>query len=215
MRPSGKARRVRISGIFDRGATQPGGMQRRPNAAGLPPRAASLARRIARARVPLGFAAAAIVLWLAIPTSGSLLAGSIIAAVGESLRVWAAGHLNKSREVTCSGPYRWFAHPLYVGSSIMATGLAVAARSRIVAVVIALYLGVTITAAIRSEEAFLRERFGDGYDRYRHGGGESRRDHARRFSMAQAVANREHRALVGLVLAVLLLFLKATYNGGG
>jgi hypothetical protein len=41
MRPAGKARRARIPGVFERGATQPDGMQRRPNAAGLSPRAAS------------------------------------------------------------------------------------------------------------------------------------------------------------------------------
>jgi hypothetical protein len=51
MRPDGKARRVRISGIFERGATQPGGMQRRPNAAGLSPRAVRL--WVALASVPL------------------------------------------------------------------------------------------------------------------------------------------------------------------
>src|ERR1700680_501925 len=39
MRPDGKARRVRIPGVFERGATPPGGMQRRPNAAGRSPRA--------------------------------------------------------------------------------------------------------------------------------------------------------------------------------
>jgi hypothetical protein len=32
MRPAGKARRPRILGIFEGGATQPGGMQRQPNA---------------------------------------------------------------------------------------------------------------------------------------------------------------------------------------
>src|SRR5437667_10689794 len=42
MRPAGKARRARIPGVFERGATQPAGMQRRPNAAGVSPRAASL-----------------------------------------------------------------------------------------------------------------------------------------------------------------------------
>ena len=35
----------------------------------------------------------------------------------------------------------------------------------------------------------------------------------RRFSFPQAIANREHRALAGLVVAVLLLIAKATYNG--
>ncbi len=32
MRPAGKARRPRILAIFEEGATQPAGMQRRPNA---------------------------------------------------------------------------------------------------------------------------------------------------------------------------------------
>src|SRR6059036_3858730 len=45
MRPAGKARRPRISGIFEGGATQPDGMQRRPNAVGLSPRAARPASR--------------------------------------------------------------------------------------------------------------------------------------------------------------------------
>src|SRR5438093_12722469 len=39
MRPDGKARRARIPGVFERGATPPAGMQRRPNAAGISPRA--------------------------------------------------------------------------------------------------------------------------------------------------------------------------------
>ena len=42
MRPAGKARRPRISGIFEGEATPPGGMQRRSNADGVAPRAANL-----------------------------------------------------------------------------------------------------------------------------------------------------------------------------
>ncbi|MGE5243216.1 MAG: methyltransferase family protein [Betaproteobacteria bacterium] len=153
---------------------------------------------------------AVIVLWLASPTPRSLAAGVSVAAVGEALRIWAAGHLNKSREVTASGPYRWFAHPLYVGSTIMGAGLAIASASVAVAIVIAVYLASTIAAAVKSEEAFLRRTFGSEYDRYRRGG---RMDAGRRFSLRQAMANREYRALVGLALAVLLLTWKATYNG--
>src|SRR5439155_14726319 len=83
MRPAGKARRARIPGVFERGATQPdpgpptrqprwggGGMQRRPNAAGVSPRAVKVERRqdlvkstrvvlravtLHRARVAIGF----------------------------------------------------------------------------------------------------------------------------------------------------------------
>jgi len=166
-----------------------------------------LTRRLARLRVPLGFLCAFVVLWLAQPTGQSLLRGSVIALAGEGLRIWAAGHLMKSREVTSSGPYRWIGHPLYAGSSIMGVGLAIAANSLVVAVVIAAYLLTTVTAAIRSEEAFLREKFGDRYDRSHRG------QSARPFSLQLAIANHEHRAVAGLVAAVLLLVLKATYNG--
>jgi len=176
-----------------------------------PPFRVRLAEAVARWRVTLGFLSGVLVLVLARPTVGSLLIGTAVALAGELLRVWAAGHLNKSREVTSSGPYRWLAHPLYTGSSIMGVGLAVAAASLGAALVIGLYLGVTLTAAIRSEEAFLRKRFGGEYDRYRRSA--SGPESARRFSVARVIENHEHRAALGLAVAVLLLLLKATYNG--
>src|SRR5438445_4458549 len=95
---------------------------------------------VARLRVSLGFVIGALVLWLAQPTTRSLLLGGVLAALGEGLRVWAAGHLNKSREVTMSGPYRWLAHPLYVGSSIMGAGLAIASANVVAAVLVTIYL---------------------------------------------------------------------------
>jgi hypothetical protein len=172
------------------------------------------AARLARRRVPLGFIAGVAALWLAAPTPASLLVGGSIAVVGEGLRIWAAGHLNKSREVTSSGPYRWFAHPLYVGSSLMGVGVAVASGRAVVVLLVAVYLAATIGAAIRQEEAFLRRRFGDDYDRYRRGVASHRDPQAsRRYSTSQAMANREYRAAAGLVVAVLLLFLKARYSG--
>lgn len=176
---------------------------------------ADVTRTLARLRVPLGFLFAVLVVVLARPTGTTLLVGGAIALVGEALRIWAAGHLNKSREVTQSGPYQYFAHPLYVGSSVMGVGLAIASGSVWVVILIVIYLGSTITAAVRSEEAFLRQKFGDQYDRYRRGEGGSRDAAAatRRFSMAQARANHEYRAMIGVVLAVLLLSLKAAYNG--
>jgi protein-S-isoprenylcysteine O-methyltransferase Ste14 len=174
---------------------------------------ATLTGRLARARVPLGFIVGVAVLWLAAPSRLSLLVGGTVAILGEALRIWAAGHLNKSREVTSSGPYRWFAHPLYVGSSLMGIGVAAASGSWVVVLLVAAYLVATITAAIRQEEAFLRSRFGDRYDRYRRGGGGGADlEASRSYSVPQAMANREYRAAAGLVAAVLLLFLKARYS---
>jgi protein-S-isoprenylcysteine O-methyltransferase Ste14 len=175
---------------------------------------ADLAEALARRRVPLGFVCGGVVLWLSRPTRATLIAGFAIASLGEAIRFWAAGHLHKAHEVTSSGPYRWFAHPLYLGSSIMGAGLAVACRSATVVLVIGLYLGATLVAASRSEEAFLRRSFGDRYDRYRRPdvGSPRNTDAGRGFSLAQAIANREHRAAAGLVLVLLLLLWKTTYN---
>ena len=172
---------------------------------------------IARMRVARGFVFGVLVLILAQPTGKSLLVGMSIAALGELFRIWAAGHLHKSREVTASGPYRFVSHPLYVGSSVMGIGLAIASASVPVAVLITTYLAATLTAAVKSEEAFLRRTFGDQYDLYRSGVAAKRRERSaasrRGFSVRQVMANREYRAVAGLGAAILLLIWKATYNG--
>ncbi|HSC28410.1 MAG TPA: methyltransferase [Vicinamibacterales bacterium] len=163
-------------------------------------------RPIARYRVRIGFAAAAVALWLAAPTWRSLTLGAAVAVLGEALRVWASGHLEKGREVTASGPYRWMRHPLYVGSAIIGLGVAIASARAAVAVLIAVYLGVTIASAIRSEEAHLTEKFGEAYPAYRAGSGA---EPQRRFSWRRAAANREYRAVAGLAAAFALLASKA------
>ena len=121
------------------------------------------------------------------------------------MRIWAAGHLEKGREVTRSGPYRLTRHPLYAGSTIMAAGIVIASRSVGAAFLTAVYMVSTLTAAIRTEEAFLSGAFGDAYDRYR----ESRAEPMpRRFSLARAMRNREYRAAAGLAAGFALLALK-------
>lgn len=166
----------------------------------------SIAPVLARWRVPLGFVTAALTLVLATPSRRSIAMGIAIAAVGEAIRLWAAGHLEKSREVTRSGPYRFMRHPLYVGSSIMAIGVVVAAGSRAAAVLAAIYMVSTITAAVRAEEAYLRRAFGDTYDRYRASTAEPMQ---RTFSLARAMRNKEYRAVWGLVVGFALLALRA------
>jgi protein-S-isoprenylcysteine O-methyltransferase Ste14 len=160
---------------------------------------------LAKKRVPLGFVTTIAALILARPTWATWRAGLLVALAGEAIRVWAAGHLEKSREVTSSGPYRWMGHPLYVGSSILALGVVIAAWSVPLAIVAAIYMGTTITAAIRTEEAFLRRTFGDTYDRYQ---ASRSAPSPRRFSPARVMRNREYRAVAGLIVGFALLALK-------
>lgn len=164
-----------------------------------------LAARLARLRVPGGFLLGIVAIVFARPTWRSLALGLPLAFAGEGLRVWAAGHLEKNREVTSSGPYKWIGHPLYAGSALMGTGFAVASASLPVATLVVLYLAVALGAAIRTEQRWLASQFGSEYARYRSGSAES----PRRFSLERAARNREHRAIVGLLVVAALLAAKA------
>ena len=73
------------------------------------------------------------------------------------------------------------------------------------AVLATLYMGSTLTAAIRTEEAFLRRTFGDAFDRYQRSEGQPMQ---RRFSFERVMRNREYRAMLGLAVGFALLALK-------
>ena len=163
-------------------------------------------KQLARLRVPLGFACAIFAFWLARPTATSLATGALIATAGELLRIWAAGHIEKGREITRSGPYRFVRHPLYFGSSLMAIGFIIAARSVAVGVLVGAYMLITLLAAIRTEEASLEEKFGGEYSAYRSGTAAPVKRH---FSLSRAVANREYRSMTGLAVGMIFLYLRA------
>ena len=167
--------------------------------------------RIARLRVALGFAGAAVTLAFARPSWGSLAAGSLVAVAGEAVRIWAAGHLVKVSEVTTSGPYRFTGHPLYLGSLLIVVGCVVAAASPVVAAVVLTYLAIMIPVAIRLEEATLTAAFGDSYPRYRRGAAPRS---ARRFSVRRALGNREHVAVAGLLAGFALGALRVWWLRG-
>jgi protein-S-isoprenylcysteine O-methyltransferase Ste14 len=162
-----------------------------------------LLRQLARFRVPLGFASAAVAFALAQPSMWSWWSGFAVAIAGEALRVWAAGHLAKGREITTSGPYRFVRHPLYAGSSLLAAGCVIAAQQVWVAVLAFVYLSATLTAAVRTEEAVLDEKFDGAYTHYRSGAVLPDR---RRFTWRRVSENREYRAVAGLLAAFAFLF---------
>lgn len=163
---------------------------------------------VAHRRVPLGFLAAIFVYWFATPTVAAIVAGCLIAIPGQALRIWGAGHLRKAREVTVSGPYRYMRHPLYIGSSIMGVGFAVASGSIVSALVVLAYLAVTIPVTARREEASLDRNLGGAYEAYRAGrGGDSDRP----FSWAQVQNNHEWRSLAGFAIAVGLLLVRMRF----
>lgn len=162
--------------------------------------------RLARLRVPLGFVCFGVAYWLASPTLNSLTLGAAVAGIGQALRIWAAGHIEKGREVTRSGPYLHMRHPLYGGSATMAIGFGIASASLWSALVVPVYFAVTYVAAVRTEEATLDARFDGQYSAYREGRAP---EVQRRFSTGRAFTmNREFRSVAGFVTAFVLLWLR-------
>jgi protein-S-isoprenylcysteine O-methyltransferase Ste14 len=166
---------------------------------------ADIAGFLVRRRVALGGLGAVAALVLAEPSWTRLAIGFAVACAGEGLRLWAAGHLEKNREVTTSGPYRLTRHPLYNGSAIIALGVMIAADHFLVTVIVLAYILATVPAAVRSEEAHLRSTFGDLYDRYTRAEAPGVE---RAFSFERAMRNKEYRAVSGVLAGFGLLALK-------
>ena len=121
--------------------------------------AVSWSRIARRIRVPLGFLFAVFYFWRARPDWLSLAAGAAVVAVGVFLRAMASGHVMKNEQLATTGPYAYCRNPLYLGSIIIAIGFAVASRDVWVGIAIIGLFALIYVPVIRSEEAFLRERF--------------------------------------------------------
>jgi len=168
---------------------------------------------IARWRVPVGWLLGLLALWLAKPTGGYLLAGIIIAAMGEVLRLWASGHLRKDRRLAMEGPYAWTRNPLYLGSLLVGLGFTLATgRLFLLLVLVALFAAVYFPV-MKREAARLEAAFPGDYSLYA-----SRvpllvprvpREDGQRgagFSWNQVWVNREPVTVLGVVLVVAILW---------
>lgn len=149
---------------------------------------------------------------LARPKAGWLPWGVIVALAGETVRLWAAGHLVKGTELTTSGPFAHLRHPLYLGSLLIATGYCLMSGLWFsFPAVWALYALFFLSAMFHEEKA-LEAAFGDEYRRYE---AQIPRFWPRltsfphppaHFSYLQLRLNREPRVAVG-VFITLALFL--------
>ena len=114
---------------------------------------------VQRLRVPAGFLLVAAFAWLSRPTPASLAVGVPISLAGLLLRAWAAGHLAKNQTLATGGPYAWVRNPLYLGTLIVAAGLAIASLRWELAVLFAAVFALVYFPVIEQEEQHLRKLF--------------------------------------------------------
>ena len=174
--------------------------------------ASAYAAWAARRRVPLGFLLGVAYMFLSRPTVKLLIAGGAVAAAGLAIRAFAAGHLVKNQSLAMNGPYAYTRNPLYLGSTLMGAGFALAGGSWILALACMVLFAAIYWPVIRREEEYLRREFGEVYDHYaqrvplflprfrRPAGGE-------KFQWRQYRKNHEYEAFLGyLALMIFLAF---------
>lgn len=167
---------------------------------------------VARLRVPSGFLLVLVFAWFSRPTPESLLWGIPVSIAGLALRGWAAGCLAKNQRLATGGPYAHTRNPLYVGTLLVAAGLAVAARSGWLALLFGAVFLLVYLPVIQLEEQHLRAIFPEYeeyamrvpalWPRWNGGGGPP-------FQWSLYRKNQEYQAGLGLAAGFLFLLWKA------
>jgi protein-S-isoprenylcysteine O-methyltransferase Ste14 len=107
---------------------------------------------------------AVILVIFAKPTPLSIGLGLAIISLGEALRFWAAGHLQKNEVLTTTGPYARMKHPLYVGTVLITMGFCIMAdHIYILAVALLVFSLYYLPYKNKVEEERMRRLFGEAY----------------------------------------------------
>jgi hypothetical protein len=142
----------------------------------------------------------------------SLSPDGLFAARGLPLRAAAAGHLRKHEKLAATGPYAYTRNPLYLGSSLLGAGFALASHSWLSTALLAAYLLVFYPMVMRREEKELEQLYGSEFLAYAARVPAfwprlpAKSTAGQRFSWALYRRNREYEAAIGSVLAVVLLW---------
>jgi protein-S-isoprenylcysteine O-methyltransferase Ste14 len=162
-------------------------------------------------------------LWFARPTPLLLGIGTPLVVLGLILRAWAAGVIQKERDLATGGPYAHTRNPLYLGSLLLGTGMAIAGGLWIwPALFLAFFAAVYIPTMV-SEHKRLKQLFGDRYHAYaaavpaflpRPSPWREPGMSADGFTFALYRRNREWEAPLGAAAALALLAWKAYWSRG-
>jgi protein-S-isoprenylcysteine O-methyltransferase Ste14 len=127
-----------------------------------------------RSYTPLPFLALGLIFGR--PTVTSLVAGALVALLGESIRFWGVGHASSETRVTgsvggsrlvVSGPFAYVRNPLYVGNILMYAGLGIMANVPWLVVATIVWFVFQYTMIVSREEEYLASTFVEDYARYR------------------------------------------------
>ena len=108
----------------------------------------------------LRFGAAAVAIALGIGVMAAAI--GLFRKTGQDPKPWES-----TPEIISTGVYRFTRNPMYVGMALLQAGIGLALASAWVIVLVPVVLVVVYATAVRHEEAYLEEKFGAPYLRYK------------------------------------------------
>jgi hypothetical protein len=124
-------------------------------------------RSALRGRTRIGIAWIFAIILAVSTTQAPTLPGIILCFLGAALRIWAGGYLRKDSRPAVGGPYRFTRNPLYLGTYLMALGLALAIEAYVLLLVMSVVFAFLYHFIILDEEIKLEELFGEPYNQYK------------------------------------------------
>ncbi|QDV27709.1 methyltransferase family protein [Aureliella helgolandensis] len=131
--------------------------------------------------------------------------------IGLAIRSWSAGTLNKSRELTTTGPYSMCRNPLYVGSFLMMFAFCLLCKDLPTLLFVAGPMLWLYWQQVRFEETRLNNLFPDQWPAYtrstpRFVPRSLPRKPLESWALSWWMTNREYQALTGVTLGLLGIY---------
>jgi protein-S-isoprenylcysteine O-methyltransferase Ste14 len=140
-----------------------------------------------------------------------VLVSMTLIVAGLMVRTWSAGTLNKSRELTTTGPYALVRNPLYLGSFSMMIGFCVLCRDIPTLIFVVGPMAFLYWLQVRFEEERLYRMFSWQWERY---AGQTprfiprtmRKEALGGWSLFEWLRNREYNAIAASLMGVVAIF---------
>lgn len=144
-----------------------------------------------------------------------LIIGLEIALIGECLRIWASGYLYKGQSLAVNGPFSYTRNPLYLGSFLIGAGFCFATGRLSLFIVFLIFFVMIFLSTIRREENTLWEQYGAEFQNYREkvpvfipSLTSYNSPVFNRFSWKQVKENKEHLAVIGVLIVTLYMIIR-------
>ena len=179
--------------------------------------------RFKKLRFYFAWPSAVLLAFYARTNNSGFLTGIPVIALGETLRIWSQGCIQKRTRLATAGPYAYTRNPLYLSNFLIGLGFVLTFSNIFLTALYLFGFFVLYRGTIMEEEMFLSKEYGNLYKDYlskvprffpNFTSYQNRSDQT--FDMDQVFRHGEHITFLTILLILASLYLRqAWYQAGG